>query len=145
MSVVDPFGKAPTPDSHLPSCPPAWLPEAVGPSGLCKMWNETFVSQTLGSRAGVATIMVHQLCLKSKIRSLPLFLAPLPYPSHNAPICPSHVISVFPSAILFAQCVFFFSHMLAFLAASQWLKCLVLSICLKRFLVLQLLWKNISA
>lgn len=90
-------------------------------------------------------IMVHQLCLQSKIRSLPLFLTPLPYPSHNAPICPSCVIFVFPSAILFAQCWFFPSHMLVFLAASQWLKCLVLSILLKRFLLLQLLWKNVSA
>lgn len=106
LSVVDPFGKALTPESHLPSCPPAWLPGVVGPSRLCRVRNEASVSQTLGSRAGVAMIIGHQLCLQSKIRSLPLFLTPLPYPSHNAPICPSHVIFVFSSAILFAQCFF---------------------------------------
>lgn len=110
MSVVDPFGKALTPESHLPSCPPAWLPGVVGPSRLCRVRNEASVSQTLGSRAGVAMIIGHQLCLQSKIRSLPLFLTPLPYPSHNAPICPSHVIFVFSSAILFAQCFFFLPH-----------------------------------
>lgn len=134
--------------SSHPSVPSSLLSKVVGPWGLCRVWNEGFVSQTLGSRAGVAMIMVHQLFLQSKIRSLPLLLTPLPYPSHNAPICPSHVIFVFLSAILFAQCFgcfFFFSHMLVFLAASQWLKCLVLSILLKRFLVLQLLWKNVSA
>ena len=110
--MADPFGEVPTPASHLPPVPTAWLPKVVGPSRLCRVRNDMFVwlysggQKPWGAGAGMGMIIVHQLCLQGKISSPPLFRTLLPYPLHSAPICPSHVIFVFPSAILFTQCFF---------------------------------------
>lgn len=94
--------------------PTAWLLKAVGPASLCRAWNEMFVRLCCGVRdLGVGTGIAQQPYLLSKINNPASVLTLLPYPLHNAPVCPSHVIFIFLSAILFARCCFF-SHMLIF-------------------------------
>lgn len=109
------LGMGPIPDCHLPTpVPTAWLLKAVGPALLCRAWNEMFVRLCCGVRdLGVGTGIVQQPYLLSKINNPASVLTLLPYPLHNAPVCPSHVIFIFLSAILFARCCFF-SHMLIF-------------------------------
>lgn len=120
VSVALPLGQAPIPDSPLPSCSRCPAAEGHGTPTVCREPSAR-VAAPWEAGAGTGMVIVQQLCLRSKISSPPLILMLLPYPLHNAPICPSHVIFAFPSAMLFAQC--FFPTCLFVLDTSRWLKC----------------------
>lgn len=111
--VADPFGKVPTPDSHLPSCPRcrrSWDPRGCTECKTSVCVAVLRGSESLGSRGknGNENCSPAVLTEQNKQPSL------LPNsPSLSFAQCPylpfSHVISAFPSAILFAQCWGFFS------------------------------------